>query len=217
LYASAENFAIKERTISSMRLFMDGTKKVLSAAQERLLAVIAERIFPASDTPGAVEIGAVDYIKVALAGDYAALLPLYRAGLRGIERHALRTFGRRFLRLGAEQQDAILRDFEAGAVSGCRAAADFFETVRYHVLEGVFCEPHYGGNKDMLGWKLVNFPGQQFGYSDAYINKRVDVEPVAVAPDGGEVASCAKREPTSVSSASAGSAASSRKSWPRPV
>jgi hypothetical protein len=32
----------------------------------------------------------------------------------------------------------------------------------------------------MAGWRLVNFPGQQFGYPDPYINKRVDVEPVAV-------------------------------------
>lgn len=52
--------------------------------------------------------------------------------------------------------------------------------MKYHVFEGVFCEPHYGGNKDMIGWRLVNFPGQQFGYVDAYINKRVELEPVAV-------------------------------------
>jgi hypothetical protein len=32
----------------------------------------------------------------------------------------------------------------------------------------------------MIGWRLVNFPGQQFGYADAYINKRVDLEPVSV-------------------------------------
>jgi hypothetical protein len=32
----------------------------------------------------------------------------------------------------------------------------------------------------MMGWRLVDFPGQQFGYPDAYINKRVDLEPVAV-------------------------------------
>jgi len=31
-----------------------------------------------------------------------------------------------------------------------------------------------------VGWRLVGFPGHQFGYSDSYINKRVDLEPVAV-------------------------------------
>jgi gluconate 2-dehydrogenase gamma chain len=65
-------------------------------------------------------------------------------------------------------------------VAGFKQAAEFFETVRYHVLEGVFCEPQYGGNRDMIGWRLVNFPGQQFGYADAYVNKAVDLAPVAV-------------------------------------
>ena len=74
----------------------------------------------------------------------------------------------------------MLIDFESGAVAGFKQAAEFFETVRYHVLEGVFCEPQYGGNHDMIGWRLVNFPGQQFGYADAYVNKRVDLAPVAV-------------------------------------
>jgi hypothetical protein len=32
----------------------------------------------------------------------------------------------------------------------------------------------------MIGWRLVNFPGQQFGYADAYIDKLVELDPVAV-------------------------------------
>ena len=32
----------------------------------------------------------------------------------------------------------------------------------------------------MIGWRLVDFPGQQFGYADAYVNQRVDLEPLAV-------------------------------------
>jgi hypothetical protein len=32
----------------------------------------------------------------------------------------------------------------------------------------------------MMGWRIVDFPGQQFGYADAYVNKRVDLEPLAV-------------------------------------
>jgi hypothetical protein len=31
----------------------------------------------------------------------------------------------------------------------------------------------------MMGWRLVNFPGQQLGYPDAYINKQVDLSPLA--------------------------------------
>jgi len=153
---------------------------VLAPAEMETLAAIAERIFPTTDSPGAVKIGALDYIDIALAGDYAALVPLYRQGLGIIDRHARSKFGAQFVDLPDELKDAVLVDFEAGAIAGFTKAAEFFENVRYHVLEGIFCEPQYGGNKDMIGWRLVNFPGQQFGYADAYVNKRVDLEPVAV-------------------------------------
>ena len=144
------------------------------------LAAIADRIFPATDSPGAVEAGAVEYIGRALAGDYAEFLPSYRRGLKAIDRHAREKFGAPFVKLGDGDQDAVLLDCEAGQIPGCKNCADFFETMRCHVLEGVFGEPQYGGNRGLAGWRLVGFPGQQFGYADAYINKPVDVPPVAV-------------------------------------
>ncbi len=153
--------------------------KVLSDEEAMTLAAIAGRIFPKTDTPGAVEIGAVNYIDIALAGDYAALAPQYRQGLRAVQRYSRAKFGKRFFELADDDMDTVLRDFEAGNADTFKPAAEFFETVRYHVLEGVFCEPQYGGNKNMIGWRLVDFPGQQFGYPDPYINKPVDVEPVA--------------------------------------
>jgi gluconate 2-dehydrogenase gamma chain len=154
--------------------------KVLTEDEALVLQAIAERIFPRTDTPGAVEIGALDYIDLALASDYASLVALYRQGLGAIDRYARHEFSREFVALTDEQKDALLSVFETGSVARYKHAAEFFETVRYHVLEGVFCEPQYGGNRDMTGWRLVNFPGQQFGYTDAYIDKRVDLEPVAV-------------------------------------
>jgi gluconate 2-dehydrogenase gamma chain len=114
-----------------------------------------------------------------LAGDYAALLPLYRAGLRALNRHAKLKHAGQFARLDEQQQDEVLKEFESGT-AGYKKAGEFFETVKYHVFEGVFCEPHYGGNKNMDGWRVVGFPGQQWGYPDPYINKPVDIEPVAV-------------------------------------
>jgi gluconate 2-dehydrogenase gamma chain len=158
----------------------DKPGKALTPNETRTLAAIADRIFPKTDTPGAVEIGVLNYIDIALAGDYAALAPLYRQGLRAVNRLAQAKFAQRFSDLNEEQKDVVLTEFETGSVRGFKKAGEFFETVRYHVLEGVFCEPQYGGNKGMIGWRLVGFPGQQFGYDDAYINTRVTVEPVAV-------------------------------------
>jgi gluconate 2-dehydrogenase subunit 3-like protein len=162
---------------------MDSRKNgtnILTTDEAKIVEAIADRIFPPTDTPGAVEIGAVRYIEIALNGDYAPLVPLYRQGLRSLNRLAREKFKRPFCFLTDEQKDTLLAAFETGAVPGFKLAAEFFETVRYHVLEGIFCEPQYGGNRDMMGWHLVGFPGQQFGYGNPYINKRVDLAPVRV-------------------------------------
>ncbi|HEY0789448.1 MAG TPA: gluconate 2-dehydrogenase subunit 3 family protein [Chthoniobacterales bacterium] len=41
----------------------------------------------------------------------------------------------------------------------------FFMVVREHTVEGYFCDPIYGGNRDAVGWRLVGFPGAQWGYT----------------------------------------------------
>jgi hypothetical protein len=28
-----------------------------------------------------------------------------------------------------------------------------------HTLEGMFSDPHYGGNQDFVGWELIGYPG----------------------------------------------------------
>jgi gluconate 2-dehydrogenase gamma chain len=33
-------------------------------------------------------------------------------------------------------------------------------------MEGYFADPIYGGNRDMVGWKLVGFPGTRYDYRD---------------------------------------------------
>jgi gluconate 2-dehydrogenase gamma chain len=151
----------------------------LTVRQAQTLDAIAGRIFPTTDTPGAVEAGAVFYIDQALAGPYPELLPFYSRALRALDRYAKKQFGQPFVQVSNDQQDSVLKDFEASAVPAYAKAVEFFETVRAHILEGVFGEPNYGGNKNFVGWQLVGFPGQQYGYPDPYINRVVNMEPVA--------------------------------------
>ncbi len=91
----------------------NSSPNVLTTDETKILAAIADRIFPKTDTPGAVEIGAVHYIEIALAGDYAPLVPLYRQGLRMVNRFAQEKFGRVFCQLTEAQKDAVLIDFES--------------------------------------------------------------------------------------------------------
>ena len=39
-----------------------------------------------------------------------------------------------------------------------------FRTLRTHTAEGMFSDPAYGGNRNMVGWKLVGYPGAQRAY-----------------------------------------------------
>jgi hypothetical protein len=104
---------------------MDANSRILTNLERRTLEAIAERIFPKTDSPGAVEIGAVDYIEIALAGDYAALLPLYRAGLRSLNRHAkLKHAGQFFGWTG--NRDEVLKEFESGT-AGFKRRLRFFK------------------------------------------------------------------------------------------
>ena len=160
------------------RAFRGETLQALTRRQAQLVEAIAGRILPTTDTPGAVEAGALYYIDRALASVYQSLLPRYRRGLSGIEKRAKAKFGASFLKLSGTQQDDLLSELEAGRVKEVPKSDEFFELLRAHVLEGVFGEPRHGGNRDMIGWRLVGFPGQQYGYPDPYIDKVVDLPPV---------------------------------------
>ncbi len=151
----------------------------LTPAELVTLEAISGRILPTTDTPGAVEAGAVFYIDQALAGAYRAQLPRYQRALAEIDAHCTAQFGKAFAGLAPAQQDAVLEALEGGKIKEVEGGPQIFETMRRHIMEGVFCEPIYGGNRGLVGWQLVGFPGQRWGYDDPYINKRIDLPPVA--------------------------------------
>lgn len=151
----------------------------LGPQEAEILAAIAACILPTTDTPGAAEADAANYVTQALADPYRGLLPTYRQALDELSAFCAATLGAPFVDLNDAQQVAVLRDLEAGSIDRVQDGAEFFRLVRKHVLEGVFGEPHHGGNRGMVGWRLVGFPGQRYGYPDPYINKEIDLPPVA--------------------------------------
>ncbi len=49
-----------------------------------------------------------------------------------------------------------------------------FAVVREHAIEGFFCDPVYGGNRNAVGWKLVGFPGVHWGYNEEQMKEGFD-------------------------------------------
>lgn len=142
--------------------------------QEALaVAAAASQIFPADDFgPGANEAGVVIYIDRQLAGPYgrdryrftqppfesgvpeqgyqgkATPADIYREGLRQIQG---------LHQLSSEEQHAALTRIEK---------APFFQMLKTHTIEGMFCDPMHGGNADLIGWQIIGFPGPRMSYAD---------------------------------------------------
>lgn len=161
---------------------MESSSELFGSEELRCLEAVVARIFPTTDTPGAIEAGAVDYVLLALKGSYSEFIPVYHTGLMALDRHCSKAYAKVFAALEPFQQDLVLQDLEGGKVDGS-SGQDFFEAVRRHTLEGVLGDPQYGGNRDLIGWRIVGFPGQRHGYADPFINRVIDMDP-AVEPGG---------------------------------
>jgi gluconate 2-dehydrogenase gamma chain len=105
---------------------------------------------------------------------------LYRGGLAALEALAQARHGSGFADLSEAQQDGMLelmapsdddqgggalgeQDFQTGT-EGFGATA-FFEMVRQHTIHGMFGDPLYGGNRFLVGWQLIGYPGARRAYT----------------------------------------------------
>src|SRR5579883_2055891 len=93
--------------------------------------------------------------RTAWAKRLAHLRQQYRAGLRGLDRSA----GGDFTTLPPARMDTIL----TAGLSG------FVGVLFQHTVEAMYAVPEYGGNRDLVGWHDIGFPG--------------DVQPRGFTPD----------------------------------
>jgi gluconate 2-dehydrogenase gamma chain len=99
---------------------------------------------------------------------------VYRAFLPGFDVYCKTRYGNPYPQLPAATQTQALTDLSAGTaniqIGGTTAfgVTDFFGMFRENVLEGMLSDPAYGGNKNMVGWKWVGFPGDPMQRGDPY-------------------------------------------------
>jgi gluconate 2-dehydrogenase gamma chain len=142
----------------------DGHGAFFNDGDAATVTAFAERIWPAAPgTAGATEIGVLNYIDLALAGAYFDMQDFYRRGLTQLDAYCRSTQQKPFAQLSPAQQDEVIRALEQGKATGFDwpSAQLFFNTVRTHVMEGLFADPVYGGNKNFEGWRQISFPGGQ--------------------------------------------------------
>jgi gluconate 2-dehydrogenase gamma chain len=182
--------------------------RFFSAAEASFVETAVERLIPAEpEWPGAGAAGVPNYIDLQLAGPYGAGDRLFlggpiKPGLPGqgyqlgltpaaLYRTSLRAIGEQLQRQGldfagapAEEQDALLTELEAGRLDlGGFSSAIFFETLLANTVEGYFADPAYGGNRDMVSWRMLGFPGAYAAYLGVYTlhGVRFDRAPLSMA------------------------------------
>jgi len=110
---------------------------------------------------------------------------LFRTALAAINKELAKA-GTPFGKMTAEKQEAYLRSLEAGGKDLDGVPSDvFFAALWQGTLEGFFSDPVYGGNRDMVGWHMIGFPGAYASYYDL-VDKhgiRIDRPPMSLAQD----------------------------------
>jgi gluconate 2-dehydrogenase gamma chain len=158
----------------------------LNLDEAAFVEALVDHMVPADDlTPKGTDIGINVYLDRALGGAWGKgdrlymqgpwkpgvpsqgyqlpLTPaqLYRAGIEATNAHCRKTYGKTFDRLSEQQREEVLAGLSTAKITfdGGLPVRVFWTTLYQSVMEGMFSDPIYGGNRNKAGWKLIGFPG----------------------------------------------------------
>ncbi|HEU4599466.1 MAG TPA: gluconate 2-dehydrogenase subunit 3 family protein [Solirubrobacterales bacterium] len=177
----------------------DSTKGLFPPEAAEDLAAICERILPGGDgRPSASQAGVPEYVEGQLAGPWgqgarmyrqgpfeepadeghgwqSPMTPaeVYRSGLAALDRYTAGRFGKRFAELPEDAQDEVVGAWADGKVDSFEDVDGkaFFAMVRKNVAEGLFSDPLYGGNREMVGWRWLGYPGVAAAHGGEYAER----------------------------------------------
>jgi len=92
---------------------------------------------------------------------------IYRLGIAAANSAAQKSQGKDFSQLTAADQDRFLTAMEKGETAFATVPAPvFFGQLLTNTKEGYFSDPLYGGNRGMVAWKWIGFPGARADFTD---------------------------------------------------
>ena len=158
----------------------------LNLDEAAFVEVLVDHMVPADTlTPKGTDLGINIYIDRALAGAWGKgerlymqgpwkqgtpsqgyqlpLTPaqLYRAGIVATNAHCRKTYGKSFDRIETAQREEVLVGLSKSTITFDNGlpVRVFWGTLYQTVMEGMFSDPIYGGNRNKAGWALIGFPG----------------------------------------------------------
>ena len=183
----------------------------LNLEEAAFVEALVDHMVPADDlTPKGTDIGINIFIDRALAGGWGKgerlymqgpwklglpsqgyqlpLTPaqLYRAGIEATNAHCRKSYGKPFDRLDDKQREDVLVALSSGKLSFDNGlpARVFWTTLYQTVMEGMFSDPIYGGNRNKAGWRLIGFPGAIAVHREnveKYRDKKFPADPISIS------------------------------------
>jgi gluconate 2-dehydrogenase gamma chain len=187
------------------------TYTYLNTEEAAFVEALVDHMVPADEfTPKGTDLGLNIYIDRALAGGWGKgerlymqgpwkqgvpsqgyqlpLTPaeLYRTGIAAANASCVKSYGKSFDKISAGQREEFLLSLQAGKVTFDNGlpARVFFSTLYQNVIEGMFADPIYGGNRNKAGWKMIGFPGViavHYQNIEKFRDKKYTVDPVSIA------------------------------------
>jgi gluconate 2-dehydrogenase gamma chain len=182
----------------------------LNPEEAAFIEAVVDHMVPAdAHSPKGTDLGINIYIDRALAGGWGKgerlymqgpwsagspsqgyqlpLTPaaLYRAGIAASNAACVKAYGKTFDKIAAPQRQEFLLGLQSGKVAFEHGPPPrvFFATLYANVVEGMFSDPIYGGNRDKAGWKMIGFPGVIAVHHqnvEKYRDRKYVVDPVGI-------------------------------------
>jgi gluconate 2-dehydrogenase gamma chain len=158
----------------------------LNLDEAAFVETLVDHMVPADEvSPKGTDLGINIYIDRALAGSWGKgdrlymqgpwkqgapsqgyqlpLTPaqLYRAGIAATNAHCLKAYGESFDRIEPAQRQEVLIGLSTGKITFDNGlpVRVFWTTLYQTVVEGIYSDPIYGGNRNKAGWAIIGFPG----------------------------------------------------------
>ncbi|HMJ44182.1 MAG TPA: gluconate 2-dehydrogenase subunit 3 family protein [Pseudolabrys sp.] len=158
----------------------------LNLDEAAFIEALVDHMVPADElTPKGTDVGINIYIDRALAGAWGKgdrlymqgpwkkgvpsqgyqlpLTPaqLYRSGIEATNAHCRKAYGKSFDRIDEAQREEVLVGLSTAKINFDNGlpVRVFWGALYQSVIEGMFSDPIYGGNRNKAGWQLIGFPG----------------------------------------------------------
>jgi gluconate 2-dehydrogenase gamma chain len=109
----------------------------------------------------------------------------YRKALAELEAACRSKYSNKsFAELSGDQKDEVIKGLEDGSLKlDGTDSQDFFKLILTDTQTGFLADPIYGGNKDMVSWQMIGFPGAHYDYRDWIDkhNQRIPLPAVGIA------------------------------------